>query len=111
MVQTIAYESTSGRNRMFHLYKELDNKIIEVDSLGDEALFLDLGITVPADHTLGIEPNSIYFSRDDRRDDHFFHKRVSCIDICVYNLATKTIKRFPSLSNLKLKDAQWFLPS
>ncbi|CAH8353478.1 unnamed protein product [Eruca vesicaria subsp. sativa] len=107
MVKTKAYESTSERHRMFHLYKRLDNKFIEVDSLGDEALFLDLGITVPADHTLGIEPNSIYFSCD----EHFVHKRVSCIDICVYNLATKTIKRFPSLSNLKLKDAQWFLPS
>lgn len=34
-----------------------------VDTLGDEALFLDSGITVPADHTLGIEPNSIYFTR------------------------------------------------
>lgn len=44
---------------MFHLYKGLDANIIEVDSLGDEALFLDLGITVPADCTLGIEPNSI----------------------------------------------------
>ncbi|CAH8362931.1 unnamed protein product [Eruca vesicaria subsp. sativa] len=108
MVQTLAYESSSfERHRMFHLYKEQDTKFIKVDSLGDEALFLDLGITVPADHTLGIEPNSIYFTRDDR----FCHKRDSYIDICVYNLATKTIKHFPSLSNLKLKDAQWFFPS
>ncbi|CAH8353484.1 unnamed protein product [Eruca vesicaria subsp. sativa] len=108
MVQTLAYESFSfERHRMFHLYKEQDTKFIKVDSLGDEALFLDLGITVPADHTLGIEPNSIYFTRDDR----FCHKRDSYIDICVYNLATKTIKHFPSLSNLKLKDAQWFFPS
>ncbi|KAG2301249.1 hypothetical protein Bca52824_029900 [Brassica carinata] len=105
---TTSGESTSERNRMFHLYKEIENKVIKVDSdLGDEALFLDLCITVPADHTLGIEPNSIYFTRDDR----FCHKRVSCIDICVYNLATKTIKRFPSLSNFKIKDAQWFFPS
>ncbi|CAN7045875.1 unnamed protein product [Brassica rapa subsp. trilocularis] len=101
-VLAITSESSFERNRTFHLYKKQDTKLIKVDSLGDEALFLDFGITVPADHTLGIEPNSIYFTRDDR----FRHKRVSCIDICVYNLATKTIKRFPSLSNLKLKDAQ-----
>ncbi|CDY70320.1 BnaAnng33330D [Brassica napus] len=106
-VLAITSESSFERNRTFHLYKKQDTKLIKVDSLGDEALFLDFGITVPADHTLGIEPNSIYFTRDDR----FRHKRVSCIDICVYNLATKTIKRFPSLYNLKLKDAQWFLPS
>ncbi|KAG2284246.1 hypothetical protein Bca52824_055466 [Brassica carinata] len=104
LVLTITYESSFEWNRTFHLYKKQDTKLIKVDSLGDEALFLDFGITVPGDHTLGIEPNSIYLTRDDR----FRHKRVSCIDICVYNLATKTIKRFPSLSNLKLKDAQCF---
>ncbi|KAL1217714.1 F-box protein [Cardamine amara subsp. amara] len=108
------YELNSAeRQRMFHLYKRNPNptcyetEIVEVDSLGDEALFLDLGTTVPADHTLGIEPNSIYFTRGDR----IYHRNTSCLDICVFNLTTKTIKRFPTLSNLNLKDAQWFLPS
>ncbi|KAG7598445.1 hypothetical protein ISN44_As06g026970 [Arabidopsis suecica] len=101
---------------MFHLYKRdpkdldpntYDTRLVEVHSLGDEALFLDLGTNVPADHTRGIEPNSIYFTRGDR----IRHREPSCFDICVFNLTTKTIKRFPTLSNFNVKDAQWFLPS
>ncbi|CAA7023341.1 unnamed protein product [Microthlaspi erraticum] len=118
-VHSKAYEtSTLERPRTFHVYKRdpkdlhpstNDTRLLELDSLGDEALFLDLGITVKveAHHTIGIEPNYIYFTRGDRNR----RRRVSCLDICVYNLATKTNKRFPSLSNLKVKDAQWFLPS
>ncbi|CAL9216445.1 unnamed protein product [Arabidopsis halleri] len=112
-----SYElGNSQRHRMFHLYKrdpkDLDPKtyltrLLEVHSLGDEALFLDLGTTVPADHTRGIEPNSIYFTRGDR----IRHRNPSRPDICVFNLTTKTIKRFPTLSNFNVKDAQWFLPS
>ena len=107
---------TSESHRMFHLYKRdpkdldpktLDTRLLEVHSLGDEALFYDLGITVPADHTLGIEPNSIYFTRDDR----ICHNKLSCLDIGVFNLATKTVKRFHGLSNFNFNDAQWFLPS
>ncbi|KAG7571964.1 hypothetical protein ISN44_As09g003610 [Arabidopsis suecica] len=119
LVFTKAYEPFCERSRIFRVYKRdpkeldpntYDTRLVEMESIGDEALFFDLGITVPADHTLGIEPNSIYFTRNDR----FGHKNISIpclIDICVYNIATRTIKRFPSLSNLKLKDAQWFLPS
>ncbi|KAG7548136.1 hypothetical protein ISN44_As12g033440 [Arabidopsis suecica] len=107
---------TSERHRMFHLYKRdpkdldpniYDTRLVEVHSLGDEALFLDLGTIVPPDHTLGIEPNSIYFTSGDR----ICHKKPSCLDICVFNLTIKTIKRFPTLSNFIVKDAQWFLPS
>ncbi|EOA22665.1 hypothetical protein CARUB_v10003367mg [Capsella rubella] len=94
--------------RTVHLYKKYDNlKPVRVDSLGDEALLLDLGITVPADHNLGIEPNSIYFTRNRGCER-------SCLDISVFNLATKTIKRFPDLgpsNNLNFEDARWFLPS
>ncbi|KAF8089949.1 hypothetical protein N665_0493s0010 [Sinapis alba] len=121
LVHNYTYQSsttTFEKHRMFRVYKrQLKNLedpntykpwLVEVDSLGDEALFLDLGITVPADTTLGIEPNSIYFTRDDR-------VRLmprSFLDICVYNLATKSIKRFSTLSsNFKIKDAQWFIPS
>ncbi|CAL9233735.1 unnamed protein product, partial [Arabidopsis halleri] len=119
LVFTKAYEPFCERSRIFRVYKRdpkeldpntYDTSLVEMESIGDEALFFDLGITVPADHTLGIEPNSIYFTRN----DHFGHKNICIpclIDICVYNIATRTIKRFPSLSNLKLKDAQWFLPS
>lgn len=114
LVCTLAYEdSTSTRHRIKRDPNQDPNRIrnmdlLEVDSLGDEALFLDSGITVPADRTLGIEPNSIYFTRDDRVRS----KTRGCLDICVYNLATKTLKRFPRLSELNMiKDAQWFLPS
>uniref|UniRef100_A0A0D3AXX4 Gnk2-homologous domain-containing protein n=1 Tax=Brassica oleracea var. oleracea TaxID=109376 RepID=A0A0D3AXX4_BRAOL len=101
LVNTDVYERMGG----YRIISFSDNFAVTTSGeVMHEALFLDFGITVPGDHTLGIEPNSIYFTRDDR----FRHKRVSCIDICVYNLATKTIKRFPSLSNLKLKDAQCF---
>uniref|UniRef100_A0A1J3E1B2 F-box protein n=1 Tax=Noccaea caerulescens TaxID=107243 RepID=A0A1J3E1B2_NOCCA len=112
-VRSNAYEtSTLERPRTFRVFKRdpkdlhpstYDTRLVEVDSLGDEALILDLGFTVK----VGIEPNSIYFTRGDR----ILHNKVSCLDMCVYNLATKTIKRFPGLSNLKVKDAQWFLPS
>ncbi|CAA0404748.1 unnamed protein product [Arabidopsis thaliana] len=106
--------SQSTRRRIFFLYKEDPNpspseviykNLVEVDSLGDEALLLDLGITVPADSDLGIEPNSIYFTRHDR----VANQKRSSPDICVFNIVTKTLKRFPGLSSLK--DARWFLPS
>ncbi|KAF8097121.1 hypothetical protein N665_0294s0026 [Sinapis alba] len=104
---TRAYEPASGKPRIFRLYKRdakdldpgtlmgpplnilLDTWLVEVDSLGDEALFFDLGTTVPADHALGIEPNSIYFTRN---DPPF--------------LSYGTLS-----SNFKLNDAMWFLPS
>jgi len=118
LVDSIVYESRIG----FRLYKKVPNPnpdellytpyvSVEVYSLGDEALLLDLGITVPADNTLGIEPNSIYFTRYDRVRN--CEEKLSCRaqNICVFNLETKKITRFPSLSHLKLKDARWFLPS
>ncbi|XP_010424305.2 PREDICTED: F-box protein At5g25290-like [Camelina sativa] len=113
LVQRIFYQS-KGQN-IFRLYKKDPNHkrrpLVKVDSLGDEAMLLDLGITVPADRNLGIEPNSIYFTRHDRsckRGWGTLH-----LDICVFNLATQKIKCFPwpSLSKLKLKDPRWFLPS
>ncbi|KFK27781.1 hypothetical protein AALP_AA8G428200 [Arabis alpina] len=104
-----------NKHRIFTLYKmdptpdDTFNlvKLVKVDSLGDDALFLDSGITVPANKTLGIEPNSIYFTRDER----VISKDPRYLDICVYNLATKTLKRFPRLSELHINDALWFLPS
>ncbi|KFK27818.1 hypothetical protein AALP_AA8G433800 [Arabis alpina] len=121
LVCTLPYkDSTSTRHRIFRFFKRDPNEdptrlrptpLLEVDSLGDEALLLDSGITVPADQTLGIEPNSIYFTRDDRIRRKNLDKTLECPYICVYNLATKTLKRFPHLSELNLKDALWFLPS
>ncbi|XP_010478760.1 PREDICTED: F-box protein At5g25290-like [Camelina sativa] len=104
----------SSRPWMFLLYKKNpyrvpDNRLlVKVDSLGDEALFLDLGITVPANRDLGIEPNSIYFSRTRHA---FSFQKSSSLYVCVFNIATKTFKRFPGFFNIKLEGARWFLPS
>ncbi|KAL1212629.1 F-box protein [Cardamine amara subsp. amara] len=119
LVESIIYGYGTTKHMIFHLYKKDPNpnpddilynlnSLVEVDSLGDDAILLDLGITLHADHsTLGIEPNFIYFTLHDRVDCPREH---SYLNICVFNLGTKTLKRFPELSNLKLKDARWFLP-
>ncbi|XP_010478516.1 PREDICTED: F-box protein At5g25290-like [Camelina sativa] len=118
LVFTRAYEPICETSRIFRVYKRkhiqlnpkyYDTILVEVESIGDEALFYDLSITVPANHILGIEPNSIYFTRNDRFG--LDNGKSPCLDICVYNIATRNIKHFPSLFNLNLKDAQWFLPS
>ncbi|CAA7018339.1 unnamed protein product [Microthlaspi erraticum] len=107
---------TTGSHVSFYVYKKDPNvvplsdphRLVEVHSLGDEALLLDLGITVPANHdSLGvIKPNSIYFTRHDRAR----LRKSYNLDISVFDFASKTIKHFPGLSNLNLKDARWFLP-
>ncbi|EOA30779.1 hypothetical protein CARUB_v10013923mg [Capsella rubella] len=87
--------------------------LLDVDSLGDEALLLDLGITVPANHTLSIKPNSVYFTHHNlirsnanwNKPDNFLPPYV--VDICVFNLSTKTLEPFPAPSNMTLKDARW----
>ncbi|EFH56803.1 hypothetical protein ARALYDRAFT_900901 [Arabidopsis lyrata subsp. lyrata] len=65
LVFTKAYEPFCERSRIFRVYKRdpkeldpntYDTRLVEMESIGDEALFFDLGITVPADLTLGIEP-------------------------------------------------------
>lgn len=114
MVETTTRNVENGRRfRLYEMDPEADPDdyyhadLVEVDSLGDEALLLDLGTTVAAnDHTLGFEPNSIYFTQHYRPRLRVPYK----LDICVFNLATKTLKRFPDLAYLNLKDARWFLP-
>ncbi|KAG7583525.1 F-box domain [Arabidopsis suecica] len=87
--------------------------LVELDSLGDEALLLDLGITVPANHTLGIKPNSIYFTRQDPISSKTNWNQTahvvppSEVDICVFNLSTKTLEPFPAPSNMSLNNARW----
>ncbi|CAE5981704.1 unnamed protein product [Arabidopsis arenosa] len=65
VVQNNLYETNIESRKSFSLFKKDPKadpdehcKLVEVHSLGDEeAMLLDLGITVP-----GIEPNSIYFT-------------------------------------------------
>ncbi|CAN8257565.1 unnamed protein product [Cochlearia groenlandica] len=104
---------TDDENMNFRVFKNDPSPdpgyetLVEVHSLGDEALLLDQGTTVPANHTLGIKPNSIYFTRHNQ-------EAAACrksLGICVFDLATKTIKMFSFLDDMmNLKDAQWFLP-
>ncbi|CAH2035149.1 unnamed protein product [Thlaspi arvense] len=110
--------------RTFCIYKKDPNAhpddfmpdLVEVDSIGDEALLLDLGITVPANPALGIKPNTIYYTRHDRlccgTSRHRPHvQRPYMVDICVFNLATKTLEPLPTPpSNMNLKDARWIFP-
>ncbi|CAA7028097.1 unnamed protein product [Microthlaspi erraticum] len=121
LVRSVRYKSSRVTFRLYKRdlnpypngrFRLSSTKLVEVDSLGNEALSMDLGITVPADHTLGIQPNSIYFTRHDRMCRKPKSYRVSPPpNICVFNLETKTLKHFSALSNLKLKDALWFFPS
>ncbi|CDY44109.1 BnaA01g13170D [Brassica napus] len=114
--QVLLVESDPCNRTCFRLYKknpDIENPdlfghtVTEVDSLNGEALLLDLGYTVPANKALGIEPDSIYFTRH--------YRPCQCaspdLDICVFNLATKSLDRYPDLDKMDLIDARWFLPS
>uniref|UniRef100_M4DB42 KIB1-4 beta-propeller domain-containing protein n=1 Tax=Brassica campestris TaxID=3711 RepID=M4DB42_BRACM len=114
--QVLLVESDPCNRTCFRLYKknpDIENPdlfghtVTEVDSLNGEALLLDLGYTVPANRALGIEPDSIYFTRH--------YRPCQCaspdLDICVFNLATKSLDRYPDLDKMDLIDARWFLPS
>ncbi|KAL0710039.1 hypothetical protein Bca4012_017017 [Brassica carinata] len=93
---------------LFRVYKmhpvELTWEV--VDSLGDEALILDMGITVVAKADIpGIKRNSIYFSGLDsgrNNPDHIF----------VFDLTTHEVELSPQcvLSSVHLSDARWFFP-
>ncbi|KAG2297428.1 hypothetical protein Bca4012_001248 [Brassica carinata] len=76
-----------------------------VDSLGDEALILDMGITVVAKDIPGIKRNSIYFSGLDNgstNPDYIF----------VFDLTTHEIEPLPQcvFSSVRFSDARWFFP-
>ncbi|KAJ4912980.1 F-box protein [Raphanus sativus] len=114
--EVLLVESDQRYSTWFRLYKRdpdvedpnnACHTVTEVDSLGGEALLLDLGFTVPANKALGIESDSIYFTR------HFRPCQCSSrqLDICVYNLATKSLHRYHNLlDTMDLVDARWFLP-
>ncbi|KAG7580309.1 hypothetical protein ISN44_As08g001190 [Arabidopsis suecica] len=91
----------------FHIYKknQVDGKLVKVDSLGDEALIYDMGITVAANGIPGIKKNSIYFSGL----DHDIHNRDH---ILVFDLTTRKIEPLPQcvFSSIRFSDARWFFP-
>ncbi|CAH8306060.1 unnamed protein product [Eruca vesicaria subsp. sativa] len=76
----------------------------EIFSLGDEAIILDLGITVLAKDQEGVTSNSIYFNAQDT--SQYF------ADIFVFNLDTKKVEQLPQVvSSVLLSGARWFLPN
>ncbi|KAL0890831.1 hypothetical protein Bca101_014814 [Brassica carinata] len=77
----------------------------EMVSLGDEAILLDLGITVLAKDQEGLTSNSIYFTGDELN----FYRT----EIFVFNLDTKKVEQLPPLvsSSVSFSRARWFLPS
>ncbi|AEE84545.1 F-box protein (DUF295) [Arabidopsis thaliana] len=85
----------------------------KLTSLGDEAILLDLGITVLANTIEGINRNSIYFSGYHRphyfRFDHVWSEK----DICVFNLDTQEVERpHQSIcSSIQISGARWFVPN
>ncbi|CAN6981793.1 unnamed protein product [Brassica rapa subsp. trilocularis] len=77
----------------------------EIFSLGDEAIILDLGITVLAKDQEGVISNSIYFTDE---EIHWY-----ATEIFVFNLDTKKVEQLPPLvsSCASFSRARWFLPS
>lgn len=84
-----------------------EDKWEKIDSLGDESIILDLGITVLAKDLEGIISNSIYFTANDYFEDYEGN------EIFVYNLDTNNVEQphqFVS-SSIPSPHARWFLPS
>ncbi|VVA96347.1 unnamed protein product [Arabis nemorensis] len=99
--------TTSGRY-FFNMYK-LDPKSSEwriIESLGEEALLLDQGITVAAQG--GVVKNCIYFSNG-KLHGYDGYKDANGICNCVYNIKTK--KMFKVFEHLTASDARWFFPT
>ncbi|KAJ0261777.1 F-box domain-containing protein [Hirschfeldia incana] len=90
----------------FEIFKMDSSKgLEEIVSLGDEAIVLNLGITVLAKHQEGVISNCIYFTGDE----------INWYDteIFVFNLDTKKVEQLPPLvsSSASFSRARWFLPS
>ncbi|KAJ4899786.1 putative F-box protein [Raphanus sativus] len=96
---------TSWGRWYFHLFRVYSlgfTQHEQVYSLGDEAMLLDLGITVLANDNDGISRNSIYFSDCSNADNVF-----------LYNLMTWKIEKLHKFdcSSVQLSSSRWFLPS
>ncbi|CDY70677.1 BnaAnng34610D [Brassica napus] len=86
----------------------LFNKYEQVDSLGNEAMLFDLGITVLANDDIvgGFKRNSIYYKTTCRGKN--------TTQICLFNFETKEMEplhKFDCSSQEQLARSLWFLPS
>ncbi|CAD5328239.1 unnamed protein product [Arabidopsis thaliana] len=98
------YDLSRWRFRIFEL-NPLTQRWVKVDSLGDAAIILDMGITVVAKDIPGIKKNSIYFSG-------LNHPLTDPECRFVYDLTTGTMEPLPQcvLSSMLFSDSRWFLP-
>ncbi|CAN6804013.1 unnamed protein product [Brassica oleracea] len=99
-----------SRSWSFRLYKVYSLGFKEderVYSLGDEAMFLDLGITVLANDNAGISRNSIYFC------DCNFSDCKNANNVFLFNLKTSKMEKSHKFdcSSVQLSSSRWFLPS
>ncbi|CAN8324983.1 unnamed protein product [Cochlearia groenlandica] len=90
----------------FHIHKfDFPNeRWVKIDSLGDEALILDMGLTVVAKDIPWMKRNTVYFSGlGNTSNDCIF----------VYDLTTQTVERcLPQsiFTSMRFSYARWFLP-
>ncbi|AEE84567.1 unnamed protein product [Arabidopsis thaliana] len=96
------------RTWSFRVFKISSSGYEKLDSLGDEALLLDLGITVLASDVEGFKRNSIYFSC---RPSGGYETNAS--DLFLFNLETQKMELLHKFdcSSLQLYRSRWFLPS
>ena len=102
VVKVWTYWSRSWSFRLYKVYSLGFKQHEQVYSLGDEAMLLDLGITVLANDNDGIRRNSIYFS-DCKNTNKVFH----------FSFETRKMERLHKFdcSSVQLSSSQWFLPS
>ncbi|KAG7541917.1 hypothetical protein ISN45_Aa07g019600 [Arabidopsis thaliana x Arabidopsis arenosa] len=103
-------ERNSRICRLFDVYKVYSSgsykKYEKVESLGNEAILLDLGITMLANDIVGLEKNSIYFS-----GTHTKSKVIN--DTFIFSLETQKMESVHKFdcSSAQLSSARWFIPS
>lgn len=75
--------------------------------MGDEAILLELGITVLAKDMEGIKRNSIYFNGSDLVNPYDKN------DVFIFNLDSKKVEHPHQFvcSSVLCSNARWFLPS
>ncbi|XP_010468374.1 PREDICTED: putative F-box protein At3g03730 [Camelina sativa] len=98
----------------FDIHKMDPNSLkwIKIDSIGNEALFLDQGTTVEAKD--GVKTNCVYFSNDQL---HRYNEIGLCYGTndCVYDIELESVvqsfQHFADISLIPFKDARWFFPT
>ncbi|KAG7547167.1 F-box domain [Arabidopsis suecica] len=100
----IMHRLTSWQFRINEL-NPLTKRWVKIDTLGDEALILDMGFTIVAKDIPGIKKNSIYFSG-------LNHPIKDPKHIFVYDLTTHTMEPVPEcvFSSMFFSDARWLVP-